>query len=71
LEVVGLVAAVLTLAAAFFLDFTAAGLGAAVVLDLDSWGLAVFLVAVILGFSQASVTGWEGGFGIKVKGWWP
>ena len=51
----GLAAVVLTLAAAFFLDFHAAGLGAVVVLY-SGLGLAVFLVAVTLGCSDASVT---------------
>jgi hypothetical protein len=53
---VGLVAAVLTLTAAFFLGFPAAGLGAAVGLDSDFSGLAVFLVAVTFGCSDASMT---------------
>jgi len=65
--VVGLAAAVLTLAAVFFLDFPTASLGAAMVLGSDFWVLAVFLVVVTLGFSEASVTGWEGGFGIEVQ----
>jgi hypothetical protein len=55
--VVGLAAAVLTLAAAFFLGFPAAGCGPAVDLSSGFLGLAVFPVAVTLGCSDASVTG--------------
>ena len=55
LGVVGVAVAVLTLAAAFFLDFPAARLGAAV--DLGSGGLAVSLEAVTIACSGASVTG--------------
>jgi hypothetical protein len=66
LGVVDLAAAVLTLVVAFFLDFPAATLGAAVVLGSHFGGLAVFLVAVNSGYSEASVTGWEGVFGIGV-----
>jgi hypothetical protein len=55
--VVGLAAAVLTLAAPFFLGFPAAGLGPAVDLGPDFLGLSVFLVAVTLGCWGASVTG--------------
>jgi hypothetical protein len=65
---VGLAAAVLKLVAAFFLDFAAAGLGAAVILGSDFWGMAVLLVAVTSGFTEASLTGWEGGFGIEGEG---
>jgi len=54
--VVGLEAAVLTLADAFFFEFPATGLVAAVDLGSGFLGLAVFLVAVILGCSGASVT---------------
>jgi len=54
---VGVAAAVLTLAAAFFLDFPEALLGAAVDLSSGFLGLAVSLVAVTIGFSGASVTG--------------
>ena len=50
-------AAVLTLVAAFFFDFPAAGLVAAVDLGSGFLGLAVFLVAVTLACSGASVTG--------------
>jgi len=57
LGVVGLAATVLTLAAAFFLGFPVAGLGAAVGLGSGFSGLAVFLVVVTLGSSGASVTG--------------
>ena len=46
--VVGLVAAGLTLAAALFLGFQVAGLGAAVDLGSGFLGLAVFLVAATL-----------------------
>jgi len=55
--VVGLAAAVFTLAAAFFFDFPAAGLVAAV--DLGSGFLvpAVCLVAVTLGCLGTSMTG--------------
>jgi hypothetical protein len=59
LEVVGIAAAVLTLAAVF-LDFPAADLEAAEILGSKFRGLAVFLVAVTLGRSGASVTGWKG-----------
>ena len=55
--VVGLAAAFLTLAAALIFDFPAAVLVAAVDLGLGILGLAVFLVAVTLGSSGASVTG--------------
>jgi len=52
------VAAVLTLVAAFFFNFPAAGLVAAVdFLGSGFLGLAVFLVAVTLGYSGASMTG--------------
>lgn len=54
---VGLAAAGLTLAAAFFLVFPAAGLGCAVGLGSGFLGLAVFLVAVTLCCSGASMTG--------------
>ena len=54
---VGLAAAVLTLAAAFFLVFPAAGLRFAVGLGSGFLGLAVFLVADTLGCSGASMTG--------------
>jgi hypothetical protein len=47
--VVGLAATALTLAAAFFFDFPAADLGAAVDLGSGFLGLAVFLVAGTLG----------------------
>jgi hypothetical protein len=48
---------VLTTAAAFFFDFPAANLGAAVDLGSGFLGLAVFLVAATLGSSGAFVTG--------------
>jgi hypothetical protein len=54
--VVGVAAAVLTIAAAFFLDFPAAALVAVVGLGLVFLGLAFFLVAVTLGCSCPSVT---------------
>jgi hypothetical protein len=57
LDVVGVGTAVLTLAAAFFLDFPAGLLGAAVDLSSGFLGLAVSLVAVTIGFSGAYVTG--------------
>jgi uncharacterized membrane protein YeaQ/YmgE (transglycosylase-associated protein family) len=57
LGVVGLAATVLTLAAAFFFDFPAADLGAAVDVCSGFLGLAVFLVAATLGCSGAFVTG--------------
>ena len=58
LGVVGVAAAVLTLAAAFFLDFPEARLvGAAVDLGSGCLGLAVFLVAVTMDLPSASVTG--------------
>jgi len=66
--VVGLAAAVMTLAAAFFLDFTAASLGPAAVFGSDFSVMAVFLVAVTSGYTETSVTGWEGGFGIGGEG---
>ena len=53
----GLAAAVLTLAAAFFFVFPAAGLVAAEDFGLGFLALAVFLVAVTLGCEGASVTG--------------
>jgi hypothetical protein len=55
--VFGLAAAVLTLLAAFFFDFPAAGLVAAVELASGFLGPAVFLVAVTLGCLDNSVTG--------------
>jgi len=61
--VVGLAAAVLTLAAAFFLGFPVAGLGAAVDLCSGFLDLDIFLVVVTLGCLGASVTGWGEGFG--------
>ena len=61
--VVVLAAAVLTLAGYFFLGLPAAGFGAAVGMGSGFSGLAVFLVAVTLGCSDASVTIWEG-FGL-------
>jgi hypothetical protein len=54
--VVGLTAAVLTLAAGFFFVFPAAGLVAAVDLGFGFLDPAVFLVAVTLGCGCASVT---------------
>jgi len=54
--ILGLGAAVLTLAAAFFFEFPAAGLVAAVDLGSSFLGPAIFLVAVTLGCSGASVT---------------
>jgi len=54
--VVVLAAAVLTLAGYFFLGLPAAGFGAAVGMGSGFSGLAVFLVAVTLGCSDASVT---------------
>ena len=60
--VVGLAVAVLTLGA-FFFDFTAAGLLAAVDLSSGFLGLAVFLVAVTLCCSGESVAGSGDGFG--------
>ena len=50
-------AAVLTLAAFFFLDIPAIRLGAAVDLGSGFWGLAFSLVAVTIGCTGASVTG--------------
>jgi hypothetical protein len=55
--VVGLVALVLTLAAAFFFVFPAAGIVAAVDFGLGFLDPAVFLVAVTLGCEGASLTG--------------
>jgi hypothetical protein len=56
-EVVGLAAAFLTLVVAFFFGFPPAVLELAVDLGLGFLGLAVFLVAVTLSCSGASVTG--------------
>jgi len=56
LGVVSLAAAILTLAAVFFLGFPFASLGAAVGLGSAFSGLAVFLVAVTMGCSCATVT---------------
>ena len=55
--VVGLVAVVLTLAAAFFFDLPVAGLVAAVDFGSGFLGPAVFLVAITLGYLGTSVTG--------------
>ena len=55
--VVGLAAAILTFAAAFFLGFPATGLGATVDLGSGFLGLAVILVDVTLGCLGASVAG--------------
>ena len=57
LGVVGLAAAVLTLPAAFFLDFPEARLRAAVDLSRGIYGLAVSLVAVTIRLLGASFTG--------------
>jgi hypothetical protein len=57
LGVVGLAATDWALAAAFFLGFTAAGLGSAAALDSGFLGLAVFLVVVTVGFLGTTVTG--------------
>ena len=57
LGVVGVAAAVLTLAAPFFLDFSEARLGAAVDLSSGFIGLAVSLLAVTIGVTRAFVTG--------------
>ena len=54
--VVDLVVAVLTLAAAFLLDFPPAGLVAVVDLGSGLLGLVVFLVAVTLGCVGVSLT---------------
>jgi hypothetical protein len=54
---VDLAAAVFTLVAAFFFDFPAAGLVAAVDLGSGFLGPAIFLVAVTLGCLGTSVTG--------------
>ena len=56
LGVVGLAAAVLTLANAFFLDFPGACCGAAVDFSSGFLGLAVSLVAVTVGFAGAFQT---------------
>jgi len=55
--VVGLVAAVLTLAATFFFDFPLAGSAAAVDLGSDFLGPVLFPVEVTLGYLGSSVTG--------------
>jgi len=57
LDVVGLAASVLTHAAGFVFGFPVAGLGSAVYLGLGLSGQGVYLMAVILGRSGASVTG--------------
>jgi len=57
LGVVGLAATVFTLAVAFFFDFPAAGLDAAVDLGSGFLSPAVFLVAVTLGCLGTSMTG--------------
>ena len=54
--IVGLAAAVLKLAAAFFFAFPAAGIVAAADFVLGFLGPAVFLVSVTLGCEGASVT---------------
>ena len=56
LDVVGVAAAVLTIAAAFFLDFLAARLGAAAYLGSRFCGLAVSVVVVTIGCLGAYVT---------------
>jgi len=66
-QVGGLWVVVFRLAAAFYLDFPAAGLGAVVFLALDFCVLPFFLVAVRLGCSEVSLTGREGGFVIGVE----
>jgi len=58
-RVVGLAAAVLTLATAFFFAFPVVGLVAAGDFGLEFLGQAFFLVAVTLGFESASVTAEE------------
>ena len=70
LGLVDLAIAVLTLAAAFFLDFPVAGLGDAVGFGSGFWGLVVFLAAVSIGCSGASVTGCGEGFGLGVEWRW-
>jgi hypothetical protein len=45
--------------------FSAAGIGAVLGLGLGFWGPAVFLLAVTLSFSDASVTGWGEGFRLR------
>ena len=62
----GLAAAVLSIAAAFFFVFTAAGLVAAGDFGLGFLGPAVFLVVVTLGCEGASVTGLGVGLGFGV-----
>ena len=68
LAVVGVAAAVWTLATAFFLHFPEARLGAAVDLGSGFWGLPVSLVAVTVCFSGASVTSLGGGLGCGLVG---
>ena len=60
----GLAAAVLTPVVAFFFDFPAPGLGAAECLGSGFSGLAVILVAVNIGCSGTSVTGFGERFGL-------
>jgi hypothetical protein len=66
LGVEGLAAAVWALAAAFFLGFTAAGLGSVAAFDSGFFCLAVLLVAVTAGFLGATVTVRGMGFGAGV-----
>ena len=63
---VGLAAAVLTIATAFFMGLAATGLRAAAVLGTEFLGLAVLLLADTLGSLDASVTGWGVGIGCGV-----
>ena len=68
LGVVGVAAAVFTLVCAFFVDFPAAHLRAAVYLGSGVLCLVGSLMAVTIGFSGASVTGGRGGLGCGLVG---
>lgn len=68
LGIVDLVVAVLTLMAAFFLNFPVAGTGAAVVLGSGFSGLAVLLLVVTVGCSGTSITLLGVGFGFGLVG---
>ena len=69
--VVGLEAAILTLPAAFFFEFTAAGLLVTVDLSSGYLDLAVFLLAVTLGCSGDSVPADEMDLDLGVEWYWP
>ena len=70
MRVLDLEAAVLTDAAAFFLDFTVAGIGASVGFGSSFSGFPVFLVAVITVCSGVSARGCVEGLGLGVNLRW-